>query len=49
MWNDEKDNMLDVLDELEKKLIEFPSICPVCGKSLLAIISGLFFHHFGIL
>ena len=32
MWKDEKDNMLDILDEIEKGQAKFPTVCPVCGK-----------------
>lgn len=32
MWKDEKDNMLNILDELDKTVVEFPAICPVCSK-----------------
>ena len=30
MWKDEMDNMLDILDELDKEVVEFPSVCPIC-------------------
>ena len=33
MWKDEKDNMLDILDEIEKGQAKFPTVCPNCGSN----------------